>query len=225
MRTALRLATLMVAILGVCGVAAGEMGAEGGAELDNQLRKELDTRIAEIRADQKKFDDLLEEGRNRTVLCKTCHGADGKAVRSGSPNLANQDATYIVDQFLRFADGRRNDFLMSNLAKTFEREEMIKIALYYSSLPPQSSGGGKPELQERGAQVFKEVCHTCHGEDGRGSEGYAHLAGQQYEYTLKMLHEFKDRSGRRFNPWMSGVALKLSDEDMEAVATYLANLK
>jgi len=225
MRTALRLATLLVVFLGVSNAGAQEQVAEGGAELDNQLRKELDTRMTEIRADHKKLEEMLEEGRNRTVLCKTCHGPEGKAVRPGVPNLANQDPTYIVDQFLRFSDGRRNDFLMSNLAKTFGREDMIKIALYYSTLPPQSAGGGKPESAERGKEIYTGICHTCHGEDGRGSQGYAHLAGQQYDYILKMLHEFKDRTGRRFNPWMSGVALKLSDQDMEAVATYISNLK
>ena len=51
------------------------------------------------------------------------------------------------------------------------------------------------------------------------------LAGQRHDYVVKMLKEFRDRTGKRTNVWMSGVAIRLSDQDMDAVATYLANLK
>ena len=40
-----------------------------------------------------------------------------------------------------------------------------------------------------------------------------------------MLRTFRDDRNRRVNPWMTGVAVQLSDEDMDAVASYLANLK
>jgi cytochrome c553 len=40
-----------------------------------------------------------------------------------------------------------------------------------------------------------------------------------------MLTEFRDRTGRRSNPWMTAVAIRLSEPQMTAVATYIANLK
>jgi cytochrome c553 len=40
-----------------------------------------------------------------------------------------------------------------------------------------------------------------------------------------MLKEFRDRTGKRINVWMTGVAIRLNDQDIEAVATYLSNLK
>ncbi len=190
-----------------------------------QIRAELDERIAEIKGNEEEHQRLMEEGRNRTVLCRTCHGLDGEAVKPGTPNLAGQNPSYIVDQFHRFADGRRYDFLMSNLAKTFDHEETVNIALYYSDLDGVSSGGGNPALMDQGQALYEERCASCHGDDGRGQEGYARLAGQQYDYLVKMLHEFKDRTGRRFNPWMSGVALKLNEEQIQAVSTYVSNLK
>jgi cytochrome c553 len=76
----------------------------------------------------------------------------------------------------------------------------------------------------KGEKLFKEMCVSCHGQDGRGQEGYARLAGQQYDYVSKMLKEFRDRTGKRINVWMTGVAIRLSDQDIEALATYLANL-
>jgi cytochrome c553 len=87
------------------------------------------------------------------------------------------------------------------------------------------SGGGNLELLDEGKQIYDNICVKCHGQDGRGQEGYARLAGQRHDYVVKMLKEFRDRTGRRINVWMTGVAIRLSDRDMEAVATYLANLE
>ncbi|MET0067953.1 MAG: c-type cytochrome [Candidatus Thiodiazotropha sp.] len=190
-----------------------------------QLRQMLETRIAEISKDKGLYQAMVREGKDRTVLCNTCHGPNGIAVKPLTPNLAGQNPAYIVDQFQRFGDGRRNDYLMSNLAKTFSLEDKIKIALYYETMTMQPSGGGDPALLTEGEQVFKNTCVSCHGADGRGQEGYARLAGQRYDYVVKMLNEFRDRTGRRTNVWMTGVAIRLNERDIRAVATYLSNLE
>ncbi|MCM8854323.1 MAG: c-type cytochrome [Candidatus Thiodiazotropha sp.] len=190
-----------------------------------QLRNTLEGRIAEIAKNKKLKKQMVREGQNRTILCNTCHGKDGMAIQPLAPNLAGQNPAYIVDQFQRFGDGRRNDYLMSNLAKTFSLEDKIKIALYYADMDMRPSGGGDLALLPKGERLYKEICVKCHGENGRGQEGYARLAGQQHDYVVKMLKEFRDHSGRRTNLWMTSVAIRLSDQDMEAVATYLANLK
>ncbi|MCG7918800.1 MAG: c-type cytochrome [Candidatus Thiodiazotropha taylori] len=199
--------------------------AEVDADQEMQLRNMLEKRISEIANNEKLKQSMAKEGRNRTVLCNTCHGTDGMATQPLTPNLAGQNPVYIVDQFQRFGDGRRNDYLMSNLAKTFTLEDKIKIAIYYAEMDMKLSGGGKPELMQKGKQIYKEVCVECHGDNGRGQEGYARLAGQRYDYVVKMLKEFRDRTGKRTNVRMTGVAIRLNDQDMEAVATYLANLK
>lgn len=199
--------------------------AEVSVEQVMQMRAELERRIAEISGDEAALAKMMEEGKFRTLLCKTCHGDDGVSVKEVTPSLAGQNPVYLVDQFQRFADGQRYDYLMSGLAKSFTQEDKIKIALYYSSLEMKSFGGGRMELLGKGEQLFKSLCVKCHGEDGRGQEGYAMLAGQRPDYVVKMLKEFRDKTGRRFNPWMSGVAVGLSDGDMEALAAYLANLR
>jgi cytochrome c553 len=197
----------------------------GTVEEDLALRDQLQARISEITKNPWQYKRMLRDGRNRTVLCNTCHGEDGMALNEVTPNLAGQNPVYIVDQFQRYGDGRRNDYWMSNLAKTLSIEDKIKMALYYAEMEMKSSGGGKPELLDDGQKLFKEACASCHGMDGRGQEGYARLAGQRYDYVVKMLKEFRDRSGKRINVWMTGVAIRLSDKDIESVATFLANLK
>jgi cytochrome c553 len=194
-------------------------------EEDLALRKQLEARIAEITRNDKLHKQMLREGRDRTVLCNTCHGENGIAVKPVTPNLAGQNPVYIVDQFQRYGDGRRNDYWMSNLAKTLNVEDKIKIALYFSDMEMKPSGGGHLELLPQGEQLFKTICANCHGADGRGQEGYARLAGQRFDYVVKMLKEFRDRTGKRINIWMTGVAIRLSDQDIDAVATYLANLE
>lgn len=198
------------------------------AELDiatqEKIIKQLKPRIDAMKSDPKKLAQLIEQGKNRTVLCRSCHGKDGIAVKETVPNLAGQNPVYIVDQFQRFGDGRRYDYLMSGLAKSFTDEDKIKVALYYSTLPARATGGGDPALLPEGEQLFNAVCSECHGQDGHGEKGYARLAGQRIDYVMKMLTEFRDRTGRRSNPWMTAVAIRLSEAQMKAVATYIANL-
>jgi cytochrome c553 len=80
-------------------------------------------------------------------------------------------------------------------------------------------------LRAKGKEIFDSTCVTCHGKNGRGKEGYAMIAGQRADYLVQMLKTFRDDRVRRINPWMTGIAVRLTDEDMEAVASYLANLK
>ncbi|MBT3012344.1 MAG: c-type cytochrome [Candidatus Thiodiazotropha sp. (ex Lucina aurantia)] len=216
---------LTITLIAIATMLMGQNAMADDMEEDLKLRKSLESRIEAISNNGKLYKQMVKEGRERTILCNSCHGKDGIAVQPLAPNLAGQNPVYIVDQFQRFGDGRRNDYLMSNLAKTFSFEDKIKIALYYGDMQMKPSGGGNSSLLAEGKKIFKDACVKCHGENGRGQEGYARLAGQRHDYVVKMLKEFRDRTGKRTNVWMSGVAIRLSDSDMDAVATYLANLK
>jgi cytochrome c553 len=216
---------LTISLIAIATMLTGQNAMADDKEEDLMLRKNLESRIQAIAKNRKLHKQMINEGRERTILCNTCHGEDGIAVQPLAPNLAGQNPVYIVDQFQRFGDGRRNDYLMSNLSKTFSFEDKIKIALYYGEMEMKPSGGGNLSLLAEGKQIYKDNCVKCHGENGRGQEGYALLAGQRHGYVVKMLKEFRDRTGKRTNVWMTGVAIRLSNRDMDAVATYLANLK
>jgi cytochrome c553 len=231
-----KLASIVVVLELVLGLVIAVAPTESVAQNDNlvqnteALKKRLEARIAEVTSSPEKLAVIMREGRDRTVLCRYCHGENGIAIqREGLkrivPNLAGQNPVYIIDQFQRFGDGRRKDFMMGGLANNFTEEDMIKIAIFFSQLKPVTAGGGKPELRAKGKDIFKAVCHKCHGEDGRGKEGYAMIAGQRADYVDQMLHTFRDNRERRVNPWMTDVAVSMSDEDIDAVASYVANLR
>lgn len=216
--------TLAILLPTLCLIASATLAMDIQTSRELALRKALDERISAIKSNPALHARMKREGKERTILCKSCHGDEGIAVKPLVPNLAGQNPVYLVDQFQRFSDGRRNDYWMSNLSKTFSDEDIIKIALYYADMEANPSQTGKPEQMARGKELFQEVCIKCHGENGKGQEGYAMLAGQRPDYVVKMLKEFRDRTGRRVNLWMTGVAIRLSDQDMESVASYLASL-
>lgn len=74
-----------------------------------------------------------------------------------------------------------------------------------------------------GKQVFM-ACIGCHGENGiSNNPEWPSLAGQKKEYVKNQLGAFK--SGARKNAIMEPMAQTLSDEDIEAVAQYLSDMK
>jgi cytochrome c553 len=222
------LSALLCGLLHCLAALAADLPLDDGTPnpADLVVREQLRQRLNELAAAPGEYRQALYDGELRATLCKVCHGADGNAVREGTPSLAGQDPVYIVDQLNRYADGRRRDYWMGSLSSTFSDEDKIKLAIFYSEQTMTPARGGDTRLLERGRQLFQDNCSECHGADGRASEGYARLAGQRPEYTIKMLKEFRSPQGRRFNPLMYARAFMLkSEQDIVAVATYLAHLE
>ena len=74
-------------------------------------------------------------------------------------------------------------------------------------------------------QAKTAVCVACHGADGNSMNPiWPNLAGQHAEYTEAQLLAF--RSGARANnAQMTGVAAKMNDAEIKAVADYIAGLR
>ena len=79
-----------------------------------------------------------------------------------------------------------------------------------------------------GAELYKtKTCFTCHGQDGKTPimPAYPKVAGQNAEYALQQMKDIK--SGKRANGMsaaMKGIMHLVSDEEMKALADYLAKL-
>jgi cytochrome c553 len=65
-------------------------------------------------------------------------------------------------------------------------------------------------------------CAACHGPEGESfNDHWPNLAGQKKGYMVLQLKAF--REGRRYDPWMSPMALPLSDKDIDDLTAFYSS--
>jgi cytochrome c553 len=68
--------------------------------------------------------------------CATCHGARGEGNAASSfPRLAGQSAAYLDRQLDAYADGHRQNPIMTPIAKALTNAQREAVATYYAQLP------------------------------------------------------------------------------------------
>ncbi len=71
-------------------------------------------------------------GRAKAQMCALCHGHNGIAVAANAPNLAGENAAYIVSQLKAFRSGKRQHEQMSIIAAGLSDTEIANLARWYS---------------------------------------------------------------------------------------------
>lgn len=184
----------------------------------------LEERLAQTQKSPQSLQNAVKAGKRTAQFCFNCHGAQGHSTHAETPNLAAQNAGYLLEQIQKFGDGRRKDQFMEGMIKALSDEEKVNIALYFASQPTRPTQLGNAADLKRGQQLFSQVCHTCHGDKGLGSDKIPRIASQQPAYVIKSLQRYRAGTGERRDPMMSNVAKQLSDADIKAVATYVASM-
>jgi cytochrome c553 len=169
----------------------------------------------------------IEAGRTKSQACAACHGADGNSPAGNFPNLAGQTWRYIYMQLKDFKEGRRKDPVMSPMAEPLSRQEMIDIAYYYAAQRPKPSPFKADEEKIRlgKAKADETLCAMCHLGAFAGQNEIPRVAGQQYEYIVKQMNDFKTRTRTNDAGNMTAVARTLSDADIENLAHYITSLR
>ncbi|MEK9712651.1 MAG: c-type cytochrome [Thalassolituus sp.] len=189
--------------------------AENTSELLQRFRQaETDPAVAEA---------LAQQGQERGQFCFRCHGEDGNSRRDYVPNLASQNAAYLFTQFEKFANGERENFVMSKLAGSLTADERVAIAVYFSDKPVLVREN-RPAPDLKGQQIYQSLCFACHGNAGHGNEIYPRIAGQPYEFLEKTLLKFRAGDASRANSPMTAVVSNMKEEDLKAVASWVANM-
>lgn len=182
-------------------------------------------------------DGSAEAGKARALTCTACHGLEGNSSSPLWPNIAGQNAPYILAQLQAFKDGSRFDPLMSSQAMLLTDEDMANIAVYFESLPGAAQAVADEKLLDRGAALYRggnkaeqaSACLACHGPSGRGNPAarYPALNGQHAAYTAKQLNAYADgeRKTDGKTKIMRDIAAKLSNEDIAALSSYVQGLK
>lgn len=181
-------------------------------------------------------DGSVDAGKAKSTTCSACHGPDGNSVNPVWPSLAGQHATYIVDQLKAFRDGTRKDPLMTAQAMSLSDDDIRDLAVYYASQRMAARAVANASTVDKGRALFSggdaeagaAACIACHGPVGRGNPAalYPLLRGQHAAYTAKQLRDYK--SGARVTDgttrMMRSIAASLSEEDINAVASYIQGL-
>lgn len=169
-------------------------------------------------------------------VCAACHNPDGNSVIAANPKLAGQHAEYTAKQLADLKTNKtRKNAVMLGFASGLSPEDMRNVAAYYAEQKPKDGAARNAQTAKLGERIYRggiaekgvAACAGCHGPAGAGIPAqYPRIAGQWADYTRAQLAAF--RSGERANDpagMMRGVAARMSDAEMAAVADYVAGLK
>lgn len=167
--------------------------------------------------------------------CASCHGAQGQGnAAAGFPRLAGLAVPYIQTQLTAFANGRRDNPVMTPIAKMLSAGDVQAVAAYFARLPGPSLPKALPAATGPGATLALDgrwrdgipACVSCHGPDGVGvGAAFPPLIGQPAAY-LKAQLEAWQQGKRPPGPLelMDVVAKRMTAADITAVTEWFATL-
>lgn len=192
-------------------------------------------------------------GKGKAAACAACHGEGGNSVAATFPKLAGQNERYTLKQLKDIQCGYlsaeqqkaqkcmgRSVPTMAGQLDSFNDADLADIAAYYAAQAP-SVGQTSPALAAKGEEIYRAgirakgvaACSACHSPTGAGNApaGYPALSGQHADYTAAQLKAFRaaaDGMPGRANDGdtkvMRDIALRMSDSEIAAVASYIAGL-
>jgi cytochrome c553 len=176
-----------------------------------------------------------ENGKTLSSTCAACHGADGNSVNPEWPKLAGQGEAYLIKQLSDYRADKRVNAVMTGMAKGIKSDEDVAdLAAYFSASKAKPGTANKDKIA-LGEAIYKggvmssgvAACAGCHGPTGAGNPAakFPRISGQHAKYTVDQLKLFK--SGARANDtgkMMRNIAVKMTDDQMEAVAEYISGL-
>ncbi len=188
-----------------------------------------------------------EAGAAKAATCQACHGPNGNSVNPVWPNLASQNAAYIVGQLKLFKANTRinSQGVMMGMAQSLNDQEMEDVATYFS-VQTLTGLEADPSYWQAGRTLYRAgdaargipACMACHGPSGHGNPaaGYPALRSQHSQYVVKQLNDYA--SGKRYSTnekgesaggpnaaIMTTIAQRLSPEDMRNLASYVQGLR
>ena len=174
----------------------------------------------------------LERGRKLVAAsCFLCHGMQGEAASELSPRLAGQNAVYLAKQLANFKSGERKSSAMRPMAAPLSADDMRAVALYFSRQRAEPHLPINAQLAARGRVIYEKggqatevaACIGCHGERAEGSATLPRLAAQYPAYLVSQLKNFGARERTNDNAVMQTIAMRMTAEEIDAVAAYLGS--
>lgn len=176
--------------------------------------------------------DPAKGGAISAQVCSACHTADGSRGSPANPILQGQHPEYLVKQLTEFKAGKRDSAVMKGFASSLSDEDMKNVAAFYASKQAKPGAAKSQDLVTLGEKIYRggiaersiPACAGCHSPTGAGIPSqYPSLAGQHADYAELQLKNFRD-GVRKNNAQMTGVAARMNDREIKAVADYIAGL-
>jgi cytochrome c553 len=178
-----------------------------------------------------------EAGEQKSAICAACHGVDGNSVVSNWPKIAGQHAEYAARQTRLVRDQQRDVPEMYPMVMNLSDQDIADISAYFATQTLEA-GVADEELVDLGRRIYHDGNHTtgvpacagCHGPSGEGIPGayYPVVRSQHADYTADRLNRYRagETNGEDdpFSLIMTGVAARLSDEEIDAVSSYMEGL-
>jgi cytochrome c553 len=187
----------------------------------------------------------IEKGKEKAVACIACHGIDGNSPVDAFPKIAGQNAKYSLKQLLDIKSQARTSPIMLGIISSLNNEDLENLSAYFESQTISKGSAKKDANIDLGRSIYKAgkkgemvSCMSCHGPSGKGipSAGFPSLYSQHAKYTIQQLKYFRQTSinlkkgtnelsrSNDYEGMMVDVAKTLTDEEIQAVAEYIAGL-
>jgi len=190
-------------------------------------------------------------GAVKAGACAACHGLDGNPTDPQYPRLAGMPERYVAQQLALFKSGQRTSGMaavMMPMAAPLSAQDMRDLGAYFAQQKASSGIADDAQIAagpyagmkyfEVGQKLFRggdpargvPACMACHGPTGAGNPGpaYPHVAGQQSAYAVRRLQEYRTGTTTQSDPHsfniMATVAKSLTDEEIQALGSYLQGL-
>ncbi len=163
---------------------------------------------------------------DKAALCNGCHGLNGVPNYPVAPIIWGQAAGYLYLQFRDFQKGARKDDRMTPIAQGLVKEDALALAEYFAAKPWPNLGApaaSKADTAVATGVVKSVVCTSCHLDQFQGDSSVPRLAGQERDYLLKTMTDFRD-GARANNPSMTDLMKTITPEQIAAMADYVSGL-
>lgn len=177
------------------------------------------------------------DGVSKSAVCVACHGNDGNSPTPIWPKIAGLPYNYILQQLQDFKKGEkgpRYEATMYGILQNLTQQDLEDLAAYYAS-QTMTIGTAQPDKVALGQQIYRggnlatgvPACSACHSPTGSGNylAAFPRLGGQNSAYIVAQLQKFKNKQRTNDpNSIMRDIAAKMSDQEIEAVASYVEGL-
>lgn len=176
-------------------------------------------------------------GESKSAQCAACHLADGNSTNPMYPRIGGQHERYIAKQLADYKSGKRQNAIMSGIAGGLSEQDMADLGAFYATREPtEVTTDADAETLELGEQLYRggnlaqgiPACIGCHGPAGKGNPmaAFPLLTGQHTDYTATQLQHFRSRErANDAGMMMRNVAVRLTDEEINALAHYIRGLR